>query len=204
MRANASPAVANTYDRDHMFLLMGIQPSFFDALHSTRHTMPCELTEETSNTFACEQDHRIEGIVRKAARVWAYRYDGPRGQPQDPRSPVDERLEDPRSLNAEVDEQSGRQTAEYTWETSRNDSDVTSTYKNAVSTIDYRCEDGSFWLPAHDCQVPTPASQNLKVEQQIRIFGITISRITNIYMLELMHQEQTNSSIAWKIGIHNS
>jgi hypothetical protein len=25
-------------------------------------------------------------------------------------------------------------------------------------------------LPAHNCQVPTQTSQNLKVEQQIRIF----------------------------------
>jgi hypothetical protein len=28
------------------------------------------------------------------------------------------------------------------------------------------------------------------------------SRIANVSMLELMHQEQTNSSIAWKIDIH--
>jgi hypothetical protein len=54
----------------------------------------------------------------------------------------------------------------------------------------------TFWLTAHDCQVPTPTSQNLEVEQQIRIFGITISRIINVFMLELMHEEQTYSSIA--------
>jgi hypothetical protein len=29
------------------------------------------------------------------------------------------------------------------------------------------------------------------------------SRITNVSMLELMPQEQTNSSIAWKSEIHN-
>ncbi len=44
---------------------------------------------------------------------------------------------------------------------------------------------GVFWLSADNCQVPTPASQNLEVEQQIRIF------------------KQTNSSIVWKIEIHN-
>ncbi len=33
-----------------------------------------------------------------------------------------------------------------------------------------------FWLSAHDCQVPTPTSQNLEGEQQIRIIGITTSR----------------------------
>jgi hypothetical protein len=35
--------------------------------------------------------------------------------------------------------------------------------------IDYRCDDRRFWLSAHDCQVPTPTSQNLDLEQQIRI-----------------------------------
>ncbi len=28
-------------------------------------------------------------------------------------------------------------------------------------TMDYRCDDGRFWLSAHNCQVPTPTSQNL-------------------------------------------
>jgi hypothetical protein len=37
--------------------------------------------------------------------------------------------------------------------------------------IDYRCGDGCFWLSAHNCQVPTPTSQNLELEQKIRIFG---------------------------------
>jgi hypothetical protein len=36
--------------------------------------------------------------------------------------------------------------------------------------IDYRWNDRHFWLSAHDCQVPTPRSQNLDLEQQIRIF----------------------------------
>jgi hypothetical protein len=49
-----------------------------------------------------------------------------------------------------------------------------------VHTIDNRCNDGRFWLSAHDCQVQTPTSQNLDVEQQIRIFEITISRITYV------------------------
>ncbi len=34
--------------------------------------------------------------------------------------------------------------------------------------VDYRCDNRRFWLSAHNCQVPTPMSQNL--EQQIRIF----------------------------------
>ncbi len=35
--------------------------------------------------------------------------------------------------------------------------------------LDYRCDDMRFWLSSHDCQVPTPTSQNLVLEQQIRI-----------------------------------
>ncbi len=35
--------------------------------------------------------------------------------------------------------------------------------------IDYRCDNARFWLSAHNCQVPTPTSQNLDLEQQIRI-----------------------------------
>jgi hypothetical protein len=46
------------------------------------------------------------------------------------------------------------------------------TFRNqlVVEAIDYRCDDRRFWLSAHDCQVPTPTSQNLDLEQQIRIF----------------------------------
>jgi hypothetical protein len=36
-----------------------------------------------------------------------------------------------------------------------------------VYAIDYRCDNGSFWLSTHNCQVPTPTSQNLEFEQQI-------------------------------------
>jgi hypothetical protein len=36
--------------------------------------------------------------------------------------------------------------------------------------IDYRCDDSRFWLSPHNCQVPTPTSQNLDLEEQIRIF----------------------------------
>jgi hypothetical protein len=52
---------------------------------------------------------------------------------------------------------------------------------------DYRCDNRRFWLSAHNCQVPTPISQNLEIEQQIWIL------------------KQTNSPIAWKIEItiHN-
>jgi hypothetical protein len=60
----------------------------------------------------------------------------------------------------------------------------------------YRCDDGRFWLSAHGSQVLSPSSQNLEVEQQIQIFGILKSMITEASMLELMHQEQTNSYIA--------
>ncbi len=37
--------------------------------------------------------------------------------------------------------------------------------------IDYRCNNRRFWLSAHNCQFPTPTSQNLELEEQIRIFG---------------------------------
>jgi hypothetical protein len=40
-----------------------------------------------------------------------------------------------------------------------------------VVPIDCRCDNRRFWLSAHDCQVPTPTSQNPEVEKQIRIFG---------------------------------
>jgi hypothetical protein len=39
-------------------------------------------------------------------------------------------------------------------------------------TIDYRCDNRRFWLSAHNCQIPTPTSQNLELEQQIWIFGV--------------------------------
>ncbi len=55
-----------------------------------------------------------------------------------------------------------------------------------VLSIDNRYDNRRFRLSAHNCQVPTPTSQNLELEQKIRIFGAT------------------NSSIAWKIEIHNS
>jgi hypothetical protein len=37
--------------------------------------------------------------------------------------------------------------------------------------IDYGCDNMRFCLSAHDCQVPTPTSQNLEEGQQTRIFG---------------------------------
>jgi hypothetical protein len=45
------------------------------------------------------------------------------------------------------------------------------TFLSPLLNIDYRCDNRRFWLSAHSCQVPTPTSQNLEVEQQIRIFG---------------------------------
>jgi hypothetical protein len=41
--------------------------------------------------------------------------------------------------------------------------------------IDYRCDDGRFWLSAHNCQVPTQTSQNLELEQQIQIFEANLT-----------------------------
>jgi hypothetical protein len=55
--------------------------------------------------------------------------------------------------------------------------------------IDYRWS--LVLLSAHDYQVLTPTDQNLEVEKKICIFGIAKSRIANVSMLELMHQEQT-------------
>jgi hypothetical protein len=43
--------------------------------------------------------------------------------------------------------------------------------KLSLGPIDYRCDNRRFWLSAHNCQVRTPASQNLELAQQIRIFG---------------------------------
>jgi hypothetical protein len=43
-----------------------------------------------------------------------------------------------------------------------------------------------------------------QVEQQNRIFATTKSRITNVSVLELMHEDQTNTSIACEIEIRNS
>jgi hypothetical protein len=40
---------------------------------------------------------------------------------------------------------------------------------NLLWSIDYTSDDGHFWLSAHNRQVPTPTSRNLKLEQQIRI-----------------------------------
>jgi hypothetical protein len=42
---------------------------------------------------------------------------------------------------------------------------------DCAKITDYKCDNRRFWLSAHDCQVPTPTSQNLEVDQKIRIFG---------------------------------
>jgi hypothetical protein len=63
--------------------------------------------------------------------------------------------------------------------------------------IDYRSDNGHFWMTACDYQISTQTSQNLDVEQQIWIFIVTKSRFTNVSIPDLMHQEHTNSSIAW-------
>jgi hypothetical protein len=43
-------------------------------------------------------------------------------------------------------------------------------FQVSSTAIDYRCDNRHFWLSAHNCQIPTPTSQNLELEQQIRIF----------------------------------
>jgi hypothetical protein len=43
--------------------------------------------------------------------------------------------------------------------------------EEATITIDYKCDNTRFWLSARNCQVPTPTSQTLELEQQIQIFG---------------------------------
>jgi hypothetical protein len=40
-----------------------------------------------------------------------------------------------------------------------------------VYGIDYRCDNTRFRLSAHNCQVPTPTSQNLGLEQEIGIYA---------------------------------
>jgi hypothetical protein len=74
----------------------------------------------------------------------------------------------------------------------------------SVNSIDYRRDDGRFWSPARDRSSSNPNFSNVEVDQQILIFEISKSRITNVSMLEVMHHEQTNSKVAWKIEIHNS
>jgi hypothetical protein len=68
--------------------------------------------------------------------------------------------------------------------------------------MDYRYGDCLFWLSTHDCQVPAQTYPNVEVEQQIWIFEIFKSRNTNVFTLDVMHQGQTNSSIAGKIEFH--
>jgi hypothetical protein len=47
----------------------------------------------------------------------------------------------------------------------------------------------------HNCQVPIATAQNLEVEQLIRIFAFTKSKITNVSLRELMHQEQNTHEL---------
>ncbi len=51
---------------------------------------------------------------------------------------------------------------------------------------------------------PTSLNLEVELEQHIWFFGITKSTITNVSMLELVHQAQTISAIACKIEIHNA
>ncbi len=76
-------------------------------------------------------------------------------------------------------------------------------------SIDYGCDNRHFRLPAHNCEVPTSTSQKLEAEQQMWISGIAestrnckIHTNTNVFMFEIMHQEQTNLPLALKIEIH--
>ncbi len=62
-------------------------------------------------------------------------------------------------------------------------------------TIDYRCNNRRFWLSAHNYQVPTPTSQNLEIEQQIRIFGFFNLQI-------YLPKRQIMRSWCWGLTIH--
>jgi hypothetical protein len=50
------------------------------------------------------------------------------------------------------------------------DTKLFSAIETNILSIDYRCDDGRFWLSAHNWQAPAPTSQKLELEQQIRIF----------------------------------
>ncbi len=58
-----------------------------------------------------------------------------------------------------------------------------------VDPIDYRCDNRRFWLSAHNCQVPTPTSQNLELEQQMK---------STIYNLQIY---LPNKGKFWEVGV---
>ncbi len=78
-----------------------------------------------------------------------------------------------------------------------------------VSCIDYRCDNRRFRLSAHDCPVPTPTSQNLEVEQQIRFFWSRptrqlLGRLKSQFLIcRSIHQKRQNlRSWGWGLTIH--
>jgi hypothetical protein len=70
--------------------------------------------------------------------------------------------------------------------------------------IDYRCDDRRFWLSAHDCQVPTPTSQNLDLEHQIRIFEaaqlINCLEYLNAQFL-ICRSIYQKKGVFWEVGV---
>jgi hypothetical protein len=56
-----------------------------------------------------------------------------------------------------------------------------------------------FGCPPTIVKLQSQLLKSLDVKQQVRIFVTAKSRMTNVSLLELMHKEQTNSSVVWKI-----
>jgi hypothetical protein len=74
---------------------------------------------------------------------------------------------------------------------------------------EYRCNNRHFWLSAHNCQVSTPTSQNLELEQQIRIFGadrlINSLNDWNVHFLicrSINQKMQILRMLGWGLTIH--
>ncbi len=56
-----------------------------------------------------------------------------------------------------------------------------------------------FGCPPTIVKLQSQLLKSLDVKQQVRIFVTAKSRMTNVSLLELMHKEQTNSLVVWKI-----
>ncbi len=74
------------------------------------------------------------------------------------------------------------------------------TISHLVFIIDYRCDNRRFWFSTHNCQVPTPTSQNVELEQKIRIFGAELlGRLkSTIPNLQIYLPQKANSG---KLGL---
>jgi hypothetical protein len=67
-----------------------------------------------------------------------------------------------------------------------------------LSAIDYKFDDGSLWLSVHHSSLSSsnPNFSNPSRTAKSEFWNHNINRYTKVSMLELMHQEQTNSSIS--------